>query len=94
MDPKELILEIFRETDFVAETHLANLNVDAGSAEQIQQSLAAINKACSAYLNGQDAAPHMDRFLRRSMEEDVYEEMELWGKFSPPPQFIQDDSLR
>lgn len=94
MDAKELILEIFRETDFVAESHLAGSTIDETSTEQIQLSIAAINKACSAYLNGQDIEPHTERFLRRSMEEDVYEEMELWGKFSPPPQFIQDDDKK
>ena len=66
MDAKELILEIFRETDFVAESHLAGSTIDETSTEQIQLSIAAINKACSAYLNGQDVEPHTERFLRRS----------------------------
>jgi hypothetical protein len=29
--------------------------------------------------------------MRRQMEADVYEEFEIWGKFSPPPQFIKHD---
>ena len=90
MTPKDLILEIFRETDFVMESLTNEAAAGDSSAGQVQQSLAAINKACSAFLNGQDFAPHVDKFLRKQMEDDVYEEFEIWGKFSPPPQFIQD----
>lgn len=92
MDAKDLILEIFRETDFLMELKSSDQNT-ADAIESQQQSIAAINKACSAFLNGQDFEPHLERFLRRQMEVDVYEEFEIWGKFSPPPQFIesQDD---
>ena len=88
MDAKKFILEIFRETDFISES------LSAGSSEtddQVKQSIAAINKACSAFLNGQETEPHIERFMRRQMEADVYEEFEIWGKFSPPPQFIKHD---
>ena len=86
MDAKKLILEIFRETDFISE----GLKGQTADHEQVAQSLAAINKTCSAFLNGQDWEPHMEQFVRRQMETDVYEEFEIWGKFSPPPQFIED----
>ena len=62
--------------------------------DQLRQSLAAINKACSAFLNGQDTTPHVDKFLRRQLELDVYEELEIWGKFSPPPQIIEESDER
>ncbi|MBJ39664.1 MAG: hypothetical protein CMD83_14565 [Gammaproteobacteria bacterium] len=84
MDAKALILEIFRETDFINES----VDWDDGSTGQARQSVAAINKACSAFLNGQDVDEHVEKFLRKQLEEDVYEELEIWGKFSPPPQFI------
>lgn len=90
MKPKDLILEIFRETDFVMESFGGSASTSDASSEQVRQSIAAINKACSAFLNGQDYEPHVDKFLRRQMEVDVYEEFEMWGKFSPPPQFIED----
>lgn len=60
------------------------------SAAELLKSLTAINKSCSAFLNGQDTQPHLAKLLRRQLEEDVYEELEIWGKFSPPPQFIRD----
>ena len=88
MDAKKFILEIFRETDFISES----LNADSfGTDDEVKQSIAAINKACSAFLNGQDTEPHLEQFIRRQMEVDVYEEFEIWGKFSPPPQFIKHD---
>ena len=88
MDAKKFILEIFRETDFISES----LNADSfGTDDEVKQSIAAINKACSAFLNGQDTEPHIEQFIRRQMEVDVYEEFEIWGKFSPPPQFIKHD---
>ena len=89
MDAKKFILEVFRETDFIKES------LTAGASEtdsQVKESIAAINKACSAFLNGQDVEPHVDRFMRRQMEVDVYEEFEIWGKFSPPPQIIKHDN--
>ena len=88
MDAKKFILEIFRETDFISES----LNADSfGTHDEVKQSIAAINKACSAFLNGQDTEPHIEQFIRRQMEGDVYEEFEIWGKFSPPPQLIKHD---
>ena len=85
MQAKELILEILRETNFVSETFGAQIK-----EEKVQQSIAAINKACSAFLNGQEVEPRVDQFVRKEMEEEVYEEMELWGKFAPPPEFVSD----
>ena len=89
MDAKKFILEIYRETDFIKES-LTSVAPETDS--QVKESIAAINKACSAFLNGQDVEPHVERFMRRQMEADVYEEFEIWGKFSPPPQFIQHDN--
>jgi len=93
MKPKDFVLEIFRETDFLNQS----VNWDAVSGEptagQLQESLLAINKACSAFLNGQDTQAATDKFLRRQLEEDVYEELEIWGKFSPPPQFISEQPV-
>lgn len=90
MKPKDFVLEIFRETDFIN----ASVNWEAiekePTAADLRQALATINKACSAFLNGQDAEPYLAKFLRRRLEEDVYEELEIWGKFSPPPQFISE----
>ena len=88
MKPKEFILEIFRETDFINESVNWEAIADEPTANQLRQSLAAINKACSAFVNGQETEPHVSQFLRRQLEADVYEEFEIWGKFSPPPQFI------
>ncbi len=88
MDAKKFILEIFRETDFISESFTAD---SSGTDDEVKQSIAAINKACSAFLNGQDTEPHIEQFIRRQMEVDVYEEFEIWGKFSPPPQFIKHD---
>ncbi|MEM7097833.1 MAG: hypothetical protein AAF541_06190 [Pseudomonadota bacterium] len=90
MEAKKLILEIFRETDFIAESLNQQEGGSAADSDQVVQSIAAINKACSAFLNGQDWEPHVEKFVRRQMETDVYEEFEIWGKFSPPPQFIED----
>mgnify|MGYP003958060861 FL=1 len=42
------------------------------------------------FLNGQDTDDAVGKFLRRSLEVNVYEEFEIWGKFSPPPQFISE----
>ena len=88
MEAKDLILEIFRETDFLIELQGSENNI-VHTFENQRKSIVAINKACSALLNGQDFVPHVDKFLRRQMEVDVYEEFEIWGKFSPPPQFIE-----
>ena len=35
----------------------------------------------------------MDKFLRKEVELKTYEEMEIWGKFTPPEQFIQYDDV-
>lgn len=92
MKPKDFVLEIFRETDFISESVDWDRMADQPSAARLRESLAAINKACSAFLNGQDVQSHVDRFQRNQLEVDVYEELEIWGKFSPPPQFIKDDN--
>ena len=90
MKPKEFVLEIFRETDFINESVNWDAMANEETASQLRAAIGTINKACSAFLNGQDAQPHVDRFLRRQLEEDVYEEFEIWGMFSPPPQIIDD----
>ena len=88
MKPKEFVLEIFRETDFINESVNWDAIGEEPSARQLRDSLAAIHKACSAFLNGQDTEPHVSQFQRRQLEADVYEELDIWGKFSPPPQFV------
>ena len=90
MKPKEFVLEVFRETDFISESVNWNAIANDETANQLRAAIGTINKACSAFLNGQDTQPHVDRFLRRQLEEDVYEEFEIWGKFSPPPQIIDE----
>ena len=90
MKPKNFVLEVFRETDFIDQSVNWDAIPDEPTRDQLRQSLAAINKACSAFLNGQDTTPHVDKFLRRQLELDVYEELEIWGKFSPPPQIIDE----
>ena len=90
-EAKALILEVFRETDFVNESVGWDGSDSETALAQLRQSVNAINKACSAYLNGQDTTSHLDQFLRRQLEADVYEELEIWGKFSPPPQFIDHE---
>ena len=90
MKPKDFVLEIFRETDFINESVNWDALAEEPTAAELRKSLASINKACSAFLNGQDTQPHLARLLRRQLEEDVYEELEIWGKFSPPPQFIKE----
>ena len=90
MKAKDFVLEVFRETDFINESVNWESISDQETANQLRSAIGVINKACSAFLNGQDAQPHVDRFLRSQMEEDVYEEFEIWGKFSPPPQIIDE----
>ena len=90
MKPKDFVLEIFRETDFLNESVNWEAIEQEPTAVDLRKALATINKACSAFLNGQDAEAHVGKFLRRQLEEDVYEELEIWGKFSPPPQFIDE----
>lgn len=90
MKPKDFVLEIFRETDFINESVDWDAMAGHPSADRLRQSLMAINKACSAFLNGQETQPHVEKFLRNQLEVDVYEELEIWGKFSPPPQFIDE----
>jgi hypothetical protein len=92
MKPKDFVLEVFRETDFIGESVNWDGIADEQTASQLRAALGNINKACSAFLNGQDPEPHLDRFLRRQLEVDVYEEFEIWGKFSPPPQIIDEGS--
>lgn len=90
MKPKDFVLEIFRETDFINQSVNWKAIETEPTASQLQASLLAINKACSAFLNGQDAEAAIDKLSRRKLEVNVYEEFEIWGKFSPPPQFIRD----
>ena len=91
MDAKALILEIFREADFISETLNQQSSKDAKNKPPELQSASAIKKACGAFLNGQDPTPHVDGFQRKELELNSCEEMEIWGKFTPPPQFITYD---
>jgi len=91
MDAKALIFEIFRETDFISET-LDQKSKEANIAHSPElKSAAAIKRACGAFLNGQDPAPYLEDFQRKELEVNSCEEMEIWGKFSPPAQFISYD---
>tara|TARA_B100000900_G_scaffold345438_1_gene309835 strand:+ start:1131 stop:1418 length:288 start_codon:yes stop_codon:yes gene_type:complete len=91
MDAKALILEIFRETDFISETLNQQSSEDGKNQSPELRSASAIKKACGAFLNGQDPTPHIDGFQRKELELNSCEEMEIWGKFTPPPQFITYD---
>ena len=90
MKPKDFVLEVLRETDFINQSVNWEAIEPEPTASQLQDSLLAINKACSAFLNGQDSQAEVDKFSRRKLEVDVYEEFEIWGKFSPPPQFVRE----
>ena len=91
MNAKELILEIFREADFISETLSQRTNEEAKDQSPELLSASAIKKACGAFLNGQDPTTHVDGFQRKELEMNSCEEMEIWGKFTPPPQFIKYD---
>ena len=91
MDAKALILEIFREADFISETLNQQSSKDGKNKPPELRSASAIKKACGAFLNGQDPTPHIDGFQRKELELNSCEEMEIWGKFTPPPQFITYD---
>lgn len=91
MNAKELILEIFREADFISETLSQRTNEEAKDQSPELLSASAIKKACGAFLNGQDPTTHVDGFQRKELELNSCEEMEIWGKFTPPPQFINYD---
>jgi hypothetical protein len=88
MDAKELILEIFREADFISETLSQKTPEGPSNFSPELLSASAIKKACGAFLNGQDPTTHVDGFQRKELELNSCEEMEIWGKFTPPPQFI------
>ena len=92
MNAKELILEIFREADFISETLNQKTKEEAKDQSPELLSASAIKKACGAFLNGQDPTPHVDGFQRKELELNSCEEMEIWGKFTPPPQFITYDN--
>ena len=92
MNAKELILEIFREADFISETLNQRYKDEIKNPSPELRSASAIKKACGAFLNGQDPAPHTDSFQRKELELNSCEEMEIWGKFTPPPQFITYDN--
>ena len=91
MDAKALLLEIFREAAFISETLNQRSSEDAKDQPPELRSASAIKKACGAFLNGQDPTPHIDGFQRKELELNSCEEMEIWGKFTPPPQFITYD---
>ena len=91
MNAKELILEIFREADFISETLSQRTNEEAKDQSPELLSASAKKKACGAFLNGQDPTTHVDGFQRKELELNSCEEMEIWGKFTPPPQFINYD---
>ena len=92
MNAKELILEIFREADFISETLNQRYKDEIKDPSPELRSASAIKRACGAFLNGQDPAPHTDGFQRKELELNSCEEMEIWGKFTPPPQFITYDN--
>ena len=92
MKPKEFILELFRETDFLYETLDWRKLEKSEDGESLRSALGNLRRTCSAYLNGQDVDDAVARFRRAQLEADVYEELEIWGKFTPPPQIIDHGS--
>ena len=92
MKPKDFILELFRETDFLYETLDWRKLEKLEDGESLRSALGNLRRACSAYLNGQDVEDAVAQFRRAKLEADVYEELEIWGKFTPPPQIIDHDS--
>ena len=92
MKPKEFILELFRETDFLYETLDWRKLEKSEDGESLRSALGNLRRACSAYLNGQDVEDAVARFRRAQLEADVYEELEIWGKVTPPPQIIDHGS--
>ena len=92
MKPKDFILELFRETDFLYETLDWRKLEKSEDGESLRSALGNLRRACSAYLNGQDVEDAVARFRRAQLEADVYEELEIWGEFTPPPQIIDHGS--
>jgi len=92
MTPKDFILELFRETDFLYETLDWRKLEKSEDGESLRSALGNLRRACSAYLNGQDVEDAVAQFRRAKLEADVYEELEIWGKFTPPPQIIEHGS--
>ena len=92
MKPKDFILELFRETDFLYESLDWRKLEGLEDGENLRSALGNLRRACSAYLNGQDVEDAVAQFRRAQLEADVYEELEIWGKFSPPPQIIDHDT--
>ena len=50
-----------------------------------------VKRACSAFENGEEVRPHTRKFVRKELEVNASEELEIWGKFSPPDQTISYD---
>jgi hypothetical protein len=94
MTGRELIFEIYREADFVTQSTVARFSLETAQEMVEYQSSMNIMRACSAFLNGQDVEPHINKFVRKDLEINACEELEIWGKFSPPDQFInyEDDA--
>ena len=84
MTGRELILEIFREADFVTEMTLSKHSIE--SAEQMVefQSAMSIKRACSAFLNGEEVRPHTRKFVRKELEMNACEELEIWESSRRP----------
>ena len=68
MNAKELILEIFREADFISETLNQRYKDEIKDPSPELRSASAIKRACGAFLNGQDPEPHTDGFQRKELE--------------------------
>ena len=66
MKPKEFILELFRETDFLYETLDWRKLEKSEDGESLRSALGNLRRACSAYLNGQDVDDAVARFSARS----------------------------
>ena len=50
-----------------------------------------VKRACSAFENGEEVRPHTRKFVRKELEVNASEELEIWGKFSPTDQTISYD---
>ena len=90
---KEFVKQIYRQADFITTMMLSKESMETLRDKKEFQSSLRIKEACSAFLNDEDVEPHVDKFLRKEVELKTYEEMEIWGKFTPPEQFIQYDDV-
>ncbi|HCD25880.1 MAG TPA: hypothetical protein DER02_00060 [Gammaproteobacteria bacterium] len=93
MDSKALIFEIYRETEFIKGLILSRMSETEAAKTSEYQSVAAIAAACGAHLNGEALEPYIEHFVRKELETQTVEELDIYGKFSPPPGFVRYSDL-